>query len=311
MPELIRAEIPVPDTAEDDPRLGRWLAAQHDPAAADVVLIGFPSDEGVRRNGGRPGAAESPRAIREKLYRLTPDAKQPDAFEAVLDRTADAGDLRVTGDLETDQERLAEAVAPLLKEEKTVIILGGGHETSFGHFLGYVEAGLRVDILNIDSHADVRPLRDGKAHSGSPFRQALEHPSRACARYRVAGLQPHSAARAHLELIRERGGEAVFRHALTSGLLARLVDDLQAPALVSFDLDAVDAAEAPGVSAPNACGLSAQKWLEAAYLSGRNPAVRSFDLVECNPRFDLDGRTARLAALTAWQFLRGLAARLQ
>lgn len=56
--------VAAPETAPDDPRLGRWLATQSDPARADVVLVGFPSDAGVRRNGGRPGAALGPRAIR-------------------------------------------------------------------------------------------------------------------------------------------------------------------------------------------------------------------------------------------------------
>jgi formiminoglutamase len=311
MPELDPVDITPPETAPDDPRLGGWLARQDVVEAADIVIVGFPSDEGVRRNGGRPGAAEGPHQIRQMLYRLTPDARNPEAFEAVLERTADIGDVRVMGDLENDQEQLATAVSPLLDSGKTVVILGGGHETSFGHFLGYAGAGLKVDVLNFDAHADVRPLRDGKAHSGSPFRQAVEHPSRACARYRVAGLQPHSSAAAHLAFVRGNRGETYFRDEVTADLVGRLIDGLEAPALVTFDLDAVDVAGAPGVSAPNPSGLSVQLWLEAAYRAGSSPAVRSMDVAELNPRFDIDGRTARLAALTVWHFLRGLARRVQ
>lgn len=309
MPDFIRPAVRAPDTAPDDPRLGRWLAARHDPVGAHVALVGFPSDEGVRRNGGRPGAAAGPDAIRRALYRLTPDAEHPGAFIDLLDRTSDLGDVPVTGDVEADQHRLGEALAPLLADGVVPIVLGGGHETSFGHFLGYAGAERDVEILNWDAHADVRPLVGGQAHSGSPFRQALEHDSGRCLRYQVAGLQPHSTARAHLDFIDDYGGEVVWRRNLTDVRIRSIAIGLAEPTLATFDLDAVASAAAPGVSAPNPAGLSADLWLYAAYEMGRSPLVTSVDVVELNPAFDVDGRTARLAALTVWRFLNGLAAR--
>jgi Arginase family len=50
-------------------------------------------------------------------------------------------------------------------------------------------------------------------------------------------------------------------------------------------------------------------WLAAAEAAGAKPLVRSADVVELNPAYDLDGRTARLAALTVWRLLRGVASR--
>ncbi|MEM1043804.1 MAG: formimidoylglutamase [Bacteroidota bacterium] len=307
---LVLPDVPVPETAEDDPRLGRWLAANRSAEGARAVLLGFPSDEGVRRNGGRPGAASGPEAIRRALYTLTPDAEHPEAFTDLLDRTADLGDLPVTGDVEADQEALGAVVAPLLAGGVVPIILGGGHETSFGHFLGYVGAEQDVEILNWDAHADVRPLKNGQAHSGSPFRQALEHPSGRCTRYQVAGLQPHSTAQAHLDVIDLWGGEVIWRRSLTEVRIRSIAIGLANPTLATFDLDAVDAADAPGVSAPNVGGLPADLWLYAAYELGRSPLVTSVDVVELNPTFDIDGRTARLAALTVWNVLKGLAERV-
>lgn len=309
MPELIPPSIPVPDTAPDDPRLGRWLAQNRKARGARVALLGFPSDEGVRRNGGRTGAAEGPAAIREALYRLTPDAEQPELFADLLARTADLGDVPVTGRVEADQERLGEALAPLLEEGVVPIILGGGHETSFGHFLGYEGAGLEVEILNWDAHADVRPLTEEGAHSGSPFRQALDHAGGRCRRYRVAGLQPQSAAAAHVAFVRERGGEVLWRRSLSEARVQALARSLAHRTLATFDLDAVEAASAPGVSAPGPGGLPVPLWLLAAYEMGRAPHVASVDVVELCPPLDPDGRTARLAALTVWHVLKGLAER--
>jgi formiminoglutamase len=276
--------------------------------APQAVLVGFPTDEGVRRNGGRPGAAHGPAEIRRWLDRLTPDARDSARFSTLLERTADLGDVALTGNLDADQAALGEVVGGLLRLGRFIIVLGGGQELSFGHFLGYVSAQLRPEVLNWDAHPDVRPLRDRLAHSGSPFRQALEHPSGALRRYTVAGLQPHSAAAAHVEYVRRRG-RAIFRDEVTPTVVRELYATLKAPALVSFDLDAVDQASAPGVSAPATGGFTAQEWLALAHGAGRNPAVRSVDIAELNPVHDRDGQTARLAALTVWHVLRGLAGR--
>lgn len=299
---------PVPDTAPDDPRLGHLLGL----AGADnarVVLVGFPTDEGVRINGGRPGAALAPEAIRPFLYRLTPDARDPDAFCDLLSHTCDLGNLVLHGPLEADQERLGAALAPYLARGVTVVVLGGGHETAFGHFLGYVQAHQDVALLNLDAHADVRPLKDGRPHSGSPFYQALLHPARRCQQYTVAGLQPHSLATAHLAFLRNHGGRYALRDACTPELLRTLLAEAGNRCMVTLDLDVLDQAHAPGVSAPATGGLDLATWLDFAEAAGRTPHVTSLDLVELCPPLDRDGQTARIAALTLWRFLKGHATR--
>ncbi len=149
----------------------------------------------------------------------------------------------------------------------------------------------------------MRPLTGGKAHSGSPFRQMLDHESGLCAGYTVAGLLPWRVATAHAAV----PDDVVWADDLTTARVDALVGALDGPTLASFDLDAVDAA--PGVSAPGVGGLSAGVWLRAAEACGRSPHVRSVDIVELNPLHDADGRTATLAALTVWHILRGLAHR--
>jgi formiminoglutamase len=210
MARISPPEVAPRQTAADDPRIGDLLGSRLRGAdAARAVLIGFPSDEGVRRNGGRAGAAPGPQALRNALYHFAPDARS-DRMEDLLAHTSDLGDLEISSDVESDQRNLGEILTHHLVRGAFVIVLGGGHETSYGHFLGYAFADRRVEILNWDAHADVRELKEGKAHSGSPFRQAIEDSSRACRRYSVAGLQPHSVARAHLDLV-QRQGRAVWR----------------------------------------------------------------------------------------------------
>jgi formiminoglutamase len=299
----------MPATAADDPRVGHLLGAAATPADARAVIVGFPVDEGVRRNGGRPGAAGGPAAIRAALYKLTPDAEQFEDFTDLVRHTVDLGDLEPTGDLEADQAALAEVLAPHLDRGAVAVVLGGGHETAYGHFLAYANRGRRVNVLNWDAHPDVRPLIDGKGHSGSPFRQMLEHPSGVCAGYTVAGLNPPAVAKAHLDYLAGRGGTAVFNTSVSFHAIEQVYARCENATLVSFDLDAVDQAVAPGVSAPAAGGLSVHVWLYAAYKAGQCGTVGSIDVVELCPPLDQDGRTARLAARTVWEFLRGVAGR--
>jgi formiminoglutamase len=90
---------------------------------------------------------------------------------------------------------------------------------------------------------------------------------------------------------------------------AEAIHAAERPTVVSFDMDAVDRAYAPGVSAPAVDGLAVGTWLRAAYAAGRDPAVRGVDVVEVSPPHDPTGSTAALAALTVWHVLRGVAAR--
>jgi formiminoglutamase len=310
---LARFAPPAPwerETTPDDPRVGHLLGRSlRDGVTPRVALLGFPCDEGVRRNGGRYGAAGGPDALRSALYSLTPDARAPEAFTELVAHTIDLGDLELGGSLEEDQALLGAVVSRLLEDGTFPVIVGGGHETSFGHFLGYAGAERPVEILNIDAHPDVRELREGKAHSGSPFRQALTHPSGLCTSYSVAGLQPHSVAHEHLNFIEQHGGRYIWADELATCDLAGLFGNSDREMLVTFDLDAVERAAAPGTSAPASGGLTPSRWLQLARLAGSTSRVRSVDVVELNPRLDPDGRTVALAALTVWNVLSGLAVR--
>ncbi len=341
---------------EDDPRLGEIVEFWRGDMAAlkprRGVIVGFPQDEGVRRNQGRSGAAAAPNEIRRFLYRLTPwDGSRDTDLRA--NPPLDAGNVRIEGSLEESQQALAEVVAGILTAGAVPIVLGGGHETAYGHFLGYVSANIKqrieitrfgqpvgyllgkpVAIINMDAHLDVRPCTPEGGHSGSPFRQALEHPTQPLpgANYACLGAQSHCVSREHLNFLEERGGVVYWCDQVCGALcqvfadqlerlcqlgqvpdeLAKLVDGLelsQCPVYVTIDADVVRAADVPGVSAPNVSGLSASEVLAAAFLAGQSTRVSSLDLVEINPLLDRDGQSSRWGALLIWHFLIGLANR--
>jgi formiminoglutamase len=304
----------------DDPRLGEVIEFwRGDPAALTpgrAVLLGFPQDEGVRRNGGRAGAAEAPREIRKWLYRLTPWDGRGD-IDLARRPPLDLGDVRIEGTLEETQQALGEVVAAVLRRGGIPVVLGGGHETAYGHYLGYVAAGRPVGIINLDAHLDVRPGLDGLGHSGSPFRQAREHPAAPLPadRYVCLGAQPQAVARAHWVYVRAGGGVVRWAGDLRGTLVKPFLREVGRLArrgcavYASLDADVVRAADVPGVSAPNPDGLAGKRVLRCVRAAGASPRVASFDLVEINPRHDRDERSARWAALAVWHFLMGAAGR--
>ncbi len=306
-------EIDLPSVAPDDLRVGHLLgdanSVDADAIRGAVVLLGFPSDEGVRRNLGRPGAAEGPDAIRHWLYRMTPDPRQDGQMRALLARTYDVGNMRCTGDLSADQARLGEAVAAILSADAFPIVLGGGHEVGFAHFLAHAITYKPVTLFNLDAHLDVRPLREGLGHSGSPFREALEHPSGMAEGYIAVGLEASAVAVSHVMWAKDRGAVLQFLDEMGTARdlgIKAILDAAKGEILGSLDVDVVGAESAPGVSAPRACGISSAQFLNCARQLGKHPRLVGLNIAELSPPFDVDGRTARLCARAVWEVVGGL-----
>lgn len=292
----------------EDPRISDLIKHEGSDQEPSFILIGCPVDEGVERNGGRRGAAQAPALIRKQLNKMTPPPDSVSVFVETCRSGVDLGDIS-SGSMEEMQKQLGSRIAPWLEKDIPVIILGGGHETAYGHYLGYRKSAIPHNIINLDAHADVREFKKGVGHSGSPFRQILEDEETLCRSYKAAGLQPHAVAKSHLAYIEHHGGEWHLYPDTDMSLIKRLYSNSDFPVMTTFDMDGVDQSQAPGVSAPCANGLDKSLWLSAAYLAGRNPNVKSVDLVEVNPQYDRDDQTTRLAALTIWNFLHGLSLR--
>lgn len=263
-----------------------------------TAIIGFCSDEGVRRNGGRPGAANAPDGIRTQWLKMVSES-----HEGISD-IWDVGNIICSGDVENDQKNLGEVVRILLENNIKPIILGGGHETAFGHALGYIQYPRPISVLNIDAHLDVRPLKSGKAHSGSPFRQMIENPGINIEHYHVIGAQRTAVAAHHKSWVEEKAnGRVIFRDDQNENLdfWESLIGQ---PIYLSIDMDVIDQSQAPGVSAPCADGLTTREMLEIIAWLKANCEIVSADIVEVNPELDRDAQTQRLAARLLWELVK-------
>ena len=261
-----------------------------------AVLLGFASDEGVRRNQGRTGASAAPAALRKALGPL--------AFH--LDRTvADAGDVVVSdGALEAGQERAGRAVAEMLDAGHLTVVLGGGHETAYASYLGVsasaaVQSGQRLGVLNLDAHFDLRD--EPVPSSGTPFLQMAlaEAAAGRDFRYAVVGISEanntralfDTAGRLGVQYLLDEDCEAARVQAFVAGFLAD-IDVLY----LTIDLDVLPAAVAPGVSAPAAYGVPLPVVSAVCRQVAASGKLLHLDVAELNPGFDIDGRTAKVAA---------------
>jgi formiminoglutamase len=279
-----------------DPRLGeivRWQAADYD--SAKVVLLGCPQDEGVRRNGGRIGAAAAPDAIRAWLYRLV-------APEGV--QLFDLGNTIIQPTLEETHDVQQQVVQQLISDGKIVISLGGGNDLSYPDCAGLAQAAGDVLAFNIDAHLDVResPIR----HSGTPYRMLLEEGIVNPRHFYEMAYQPFAVSQTHLEYLKLKGAHAVsltdLRDARFTHFRLVLMHTCKA-VFWGIDMDAVHINEAPGVSAPNPLGMTGEELCLIMTLAAKDPYTRILEFTEVNPTYDIDHRTCRLAAVAIWRFL--------
>ena len=312
MSALKQPDIDIETIKCDDQCIGSHLGTALDENTdPSVVIVGYPSEEGARRLGAPLGASKGPDMLRRELYRMKPHPKHYAIFSKLLAHTKDLGNIDITGDMESDQDALAQTIAPYLKKEILVIIIGGNHETSYGHFKGYVEANKEVSIFNFDAHPDVDPVKDNKNTAGTTFRQILEHPSGICNTYTVAGLQPSETVKAHLDYLRSKKARYFLKDAVNLSTFKYILDETsKTPMMFSLDMDVMDQISAPGVSWPTVDGVDIDTVFKTAYRTAQHPLVTSFDLVELNPTRDINNRTSKLAALIMWNFMKGLSLRL-
>lgn len=258
-----------------------------------LSLVGFESDEGVRRNNGRVGAALAPNEIRKFLsklpYNLDKETRLLDIGNVVCEN----------GELEQAQAALGAHVAKLLHHSCTPIIMGGGHETLYGHYLGvreYIGADASLGLINIDAHFDMRESEIPS--SGTMFKQILDTDLRAG--YLCLGIQQFGNTKALFNVADKYGCRYVLEEDLsceqsTTEIIDEFADKYDY-VLLTLCTDSIHSSVAPGVSAPSPFGLDPKLVRSLLRYIASKKNVISFDISEVNPLVDEHDKTARLAA---------------
>ncbi len=300
-----------------------WLVQEmlfdkSDYAGATHVLIGCPQHEGVLRNNGRTGAAEAPNKIREQLFKLQVD-KDNDIrlFDAgnvstdLLDSSefTDFPDLNQNPDvLEEIHNRLSTAVGEFLRDGKKVIVLGGGNDISYADVRALSETEREVSAINMDAHLDMRHADE--MTSGTPYRRLIEDHYLSPHRLYEFGIRPESNGAYYLENAGKLGVNVhrltdIFKEGVSPAFQHILGQIGEQPFFLGLDMDSIQAADAPGVSASSPVGFSGREVLECIHQARKKENLKVFEITEVNPKYDIDNRTVKLAAQFVYAFLFG------
>lgn len=266
-----------------------------------VGLLGYAVDEGVLRNQGRVGAQNGPDAIRNRLAKIPIHNQQKDLL--------DFGNIYCEQeDLEASQAYLRQATHQLKTNNVFPIVLGGGHDISYGSFMGirdFIQANndSKIGILNFDAHFDLRPMIE-KPTSGTVFNQ-IYHDLRKEGEefeYFVLGIQEQGNSKALFDVAHELRTDymtnfecEISNMSSVQSRLKQFLDKIDY-LYITIDLDGFSSAYAPGVSAPSPLGFEPKFVWNVLDFVAKNTKVVGCDIAELNPKFDVDNHTASLAA---------------
>ncbi len=272
---------------------------------ANIIILGCPQDEGVKRNGGRVGAKLAPDAIREQFYRLTPFGIHHKIF--------DLGNLELKNSLEETHDELNSITKTVLESGKKLIMLGGGNDISYpdGKAMAEVFGAGNWLGVNVDAYLDVRA--DTERSSGTPYRQLLEENLiRPDYLYEIA-YQPQYVSPQYYRYLQNKNVNMVSFEQLRSRETADLelrelmrqkfVHHSQSlTAFFGFDMHAIRSSDAPGTSVPSPVGLRSGEFLDLVQFAAKLVNTKIIEFTEVNPNFDVDHRTTKLVAVAMHRF---------
>ena len=277
-----------------------------DPAEVDIALVGVPYD-GATEN--RPGPRHGPREIRNMSSFIRAVHHATRINPHALCRVADLGDVAFSNpfDIEASHADITAFYRTLHAAGVAPLSAGGDHSISLP-ILRAVAAGGPVGMVHIDAHTDTCDEEFGEKFThGTPFRRAVEEGLLDPKRTVQIGIRGTQNSEEAWDFSLESGMRVVFIEEFTRlGVHAVIAEARrvvgEGPVYVSFDIDSLDPAFAPGTGTPEVGGMTP---IEAqALLRGlRGLALIGGDVVEVSPPFDPSGNTALVGATMMYEIL--------
>jgi guanidinobutyrase len=295
----------------DMPRFGGPATMMRLPSATsakglDVAFIGVPMDHGT---SNRPGTRLGPRQIRDESRMLRPYNMATGAAPFDHLQVADLGDVPInTFDLKKTVDIITAHYHGVLSHGVIPLTLGGDHTLTWPILRAIKERHGPVALIHIDAHADINDTMFGEtvAH-GCPFRRAWEEDCLINDKVFQIGLRGTGYAADDFNWARGQGwtvvqAEECWMKSLT-GLMAQVRDRIgSAPVYITYDIDSLDPAFAPGTGTVEPGGLSTWQALEIIRgCAGLN--IVGGDLVEVSPPYDPSGNTALIGANLLYEML--------
>jgi agmatinase len=263
------------------------------PESADVVVAGIAYDGSAVY---RKGAALAPQRIRSLSAAMPPVAEDGRLLTGL--QVADLGDLDAGTDIERGWSNVAERLSRV-PTSALLTVLGGDHCTAIATLAAEVKRHPDIAVLWVDAHPDLCDFsRGGRWTCGCALRRALDVSGLDPARVSIAGGRDYDPE--ELEFIDANGlllvsAREIARNPTLSA--EKIADRLAGQKVhVSFDIDVLDPAFAPGTEIPSSGGLSTREALDLLRTATERATIVGFDVVEVSPPFD-SGDITTFAAL--------------
>jgi formiminoglutamase len=259
---------------------------------ADIVIIGLDEDRGAKEAKGGNMAAD---LIRKYFYQLNSPKREI--------RLADLGNLQKRERMSNYMDDVADVVREIVQAGKVLILIGGTQDLTYGQYMGYGKVTAQAEYVCIDSELDLEDSDFG-INNHSYNHKILLHSPNYLYNFTNLGHQTYFTSIADKKRMQNLNFAAIRLGNIRANLreaepYLRLAD------LVSFDLSAIRASDAPGVTHPCPAGFTAEEACQLVRYAGMSNRVSSLLISEVNPMKDLNGQTSLLAAMMLWYFVEG------
>jgi agmatinase len=278
----------------------------------DFAIVGVPFDTGASY---RVGARFGPEAIRSTSVLLRHHNQVLDVSIFEYCSGVDYGDLPVNpGYIEDSYKKIAEALFAIVDKGVIPILLGGDHSITLAELRAVAKKHGPIALLQFDSHTDTGDKRFGRKYGhGTPFRRAIEENLLLVDHSIQVGMRGSIYQKDSITAAESLGFEVMTSTEAYEIGIDKLVHRIRervrdANVFLTFDIDFVDPAYAPGTGTPEVGGFTSREALQLIRgLKGLN--LVGFDIVEVLPQYDREQITAILAANIVYEFISLIALR--
>ena len=261
----------------------------------DIAILGVGED---RSSTDNHGCGSGVNKIRQELYKLYVHFKMP--------RIIDLGNIKLGHSVRDTQVALKTVVSELLDKRITPIILGGGHDLTYGQFQAYENRIHDVDIVIIDEKLDLKESEEVNARSF--LRHIIMHQPNFLFSANHIGHQLFYNDPKSIDVLDSLSYD-VIRLGEVKKDIFEMEPILRNADMLSFDLSALKSSDAPANALTSPNGLSGEEACQLCRFAGFSNKLSSFGLYEFNPYFDQNNQGAKQASQMLWYFIEGFANR--
>lgn len=259
-----------------------------------IALIGVLEDRNAYQNGG---CAQGPDRIRQYLYQLY----KGDGFLPIID----LGNIKAGAEVSDTYHAVEKVVEHLVKNNVIPFIIGGGQDLTYANYMAYQNLEQLVNLVTVDARFDLGSDLEEPISSRSFMGKILTQQPNFLFNYTNIGYQTYFVGSDVLELMDKLYFDSIRLGNLRSD--TQEVEPLVRNAdVLSFDIGAIKAADAPGNKNATPNGLSSDECCSVMRYAGLSDKLTSVGVYEYNPEFDPHGQTAHLIAQMIWYFVEGV-----